>query len=276
MILGSTGTLGHAFIRLCDARGIPYHALGRKLLDLGNPTAIDDILAETNPWAIVNAAGYVRVDDAEDDPETCRRINAWSPIRIAAACAREGIPLLAFSSDLVFDGRSREPYTENSPVAPLNVYGLSKAEMERGVLAAMPDALVIRTSSFFGPWDEANFVTRALQTLSSGGVVRAACDQVVSPTYVPDLVHAALDLLVDGESGVWHLANDGALTWSDLASAAADYAGVRDGRVEPRPTRDLGLRARRPRNSALGSQRGWLMPSLEDALGRYLVERETT
>ena len=169
LILGATGTLGAAFVRLCDARGIPHHELGRKQLDLASQFAIEAIIVETNAWAVVNAAGYVRVDDAEDDPETCAIINTSSPIRIAAACARDGLPLLTFSSDLVFDGQAmNKPYTEQSPVAPLNVYGRSKAEMERGVLAALPNALVIRTSGFFGPWEDTSFVTRALQTLERG------------------------------------------------------------------------------------------------------------
>jgi dTDP-4-dehydrorhamnose reductase len=141
--------------------------------------------------------------------------------------------------------------------------------MEKSLLTVHPAALVIRTSSFFGPWDQANFVTRSLQDLRAGEVVTAANDVVVSPTYLPDLVNAALDLLIDRERGVWHLTNAGALTWYELARRAAEMMGLAPARIEGRPVAELGLAAPRPRYSALASERGWIMPRLEDALTRY-------
>jgi dTDP-4-dehydrorhamnose reductase len=133
-------------------------------------------------------------------------------------------------------------------------------------------ALVIRTAAFFGPWDSYNFITLALQSLRRGNPWPAAHDQWVSPTYVPDLVQAALDLLVDGETGIWHLANRGAVSWSTLASMAAEAARLDTRLVQPVPGDSLGQIARRPRFSALGSERGVLMPKLEDGLLRYLSE----
>ena len=94
------------------------------------------------------------------------------------------------------------------------------------MLEALPGALVVRTSAFFGPWDQANFVTAVVRALAAGGTFRAAEDVVVSPTYVPDLAHAGLDLLIDGAAGVWHLANAGAVTWPELARRAARRAGL--------------------------------------------------
>ena len=111
---------------------------------------------------------------------------------------------MTFSSDLVFDGAQSSPYVENDAVSPLNVYGRSKARSEALVLDRYPDALVVRTSAFFSPWDEHNFVTSALRALRAGQSFPAAQDMTVSPTYVPDLVDACLDLLIDRESG--HLA----------------------------------------------------------------------
>jgi dTDP-4-dehydrorhamnose reductase len=180
--------------------------------------------------------------------------------------------LLTFSSDLVFDGASREPYVESDGVAPLCVYGQSKAEAEAWVLESHPAALVIRTSAFFGPWDQYNFVTVMLRTLASGQTFVAADDSVVSPTYVPDLTHACLDLLIDGERGLWHLANEGEVTWAELARRVAELAGLDASMVQGKPTTALGLKARRPLYSVLGSQRGVLLPSLENALKRYFDE----
>jgi dTDP-4-dehydrorhamnose reductase len=183
------------------------------------------------------------------------------------------VPLVTFSSDLVFDGRARSPYRESDGVAPLCVYGHSKAHAERDVLAAHPGALVVRTSAFFGPWDEYNFVTVTLRDLALGNAVRAASDMTVSPTYVPDLVNATLDLLIDGASGIWHLANQGATTWAGFAQQAANMRGYNAELVVPIHSSALCLAAARPTYSALGTERGsGLMPPLAAALERYGAE----
>ena len=273
-IIGARGTLGKAFARLCDLRGIQYHLLTRQEMDITDPASVDAALSQLQPWAVVNAAGYVRVDDAEREPDACLRVNAEGPAILAHSCARRGVALLTFSSDLVFDGAGVNPYVESDAVAPLNVYGRSKALAEARVLKAHPSSLVIRTSAFFGPWDEYNFVTIALRQLAAGHTFVAAEDSIVSPTYVPDLVNTTLDLLIDGEYGLWHLANNSAIAWAQLARLAAGIAGVDASRLEARPTRELGLVAPRPTYSVLGSERGALLPSLDNAISRYFAERQ--
>jgi dTDP-4-dehydrorhamnose reductase len=270
LITGRTGTLGQAFARLCDLRAIVHRVTSRADMDIGDAASVAAALDRLRPWAVVNTAGYVRVDDTERDRERCFRENTEGPAILAEACAARGIKLLTFSTDLVFDGSKAEPYVETDPTSPLNVYGESKAAAERRVLAACPDALVARTSAFFGPWDEHNFVTIALRRLAAGQPFAAATDQVISPTYVPDLVHACLDLLLDGERGMWHLANAGALSWHDLAVQAAEMAGIGAECLEGVPAAALRLPAQRPAYSALGSERGSLLPSIDVALARYL------
>lgn len=273
LITGATGTLGRAFIRLCGERRLACVALTRAELDIADPDQVAAALDRTEPWLVVNAAGYVRVDDAEADRERCHRDNALGAEIIARACARRGVGLVAFSSDLVFDGATRVPYHEADRPAPLGVYGRTKHEAEARVLDAHPRALVVRTSAFFGPWDEHNFVTVALRELAARRPVRAAADTVVSPTYVPDLVHACLDLAIDGEAGLWHLANAGAATWAELATAAAQLAGHPAELIEAVPAVALAWRAPRPAFSALGSMRGALLPPWPDALARYHTAR---
>lgn len=189
---------------------------------------------------------------------------------LAAACAARGVRLVCFSSDLVFDGRKRAPYVEGDAVAPLSVYGAAKAEGERRILGAYSDALVVRSSAFFGPWDEKNFVTHTLAALRDGRSIAVANDVVVSPTYLPDLADAVLTLLVDGASGVWHVVNRGALTWEDLARRAARAARVSDACLGTCAGDELGLLAPRPRFSALASDRGAALPDVDDALARYV------
>lgn len=273
LITGATGTLGQAFARLCAARGVAHRALTRAEMDIADAASVEKILSEENAWAVVNAAGYVRVDDAESDAGRCFRENAKGAATLAEACAARSLRLLTFSTDLVFDGEGRsEPYKESDAVSPLNVYGRSKAEAERAVLEILPASLVVRTSAFFGPWDAYNFVTAALRTLAGGGEFIAADDAWVSPTYVPDLVNVSLDLLMDGERGVWHLANRGATTWAELARRAARLAGLDERAVAARETARLAHAAPRPLYSVLGSERGELMPPLDDALTRYLQD----
>lgn len=274
-ITGATGTLGTAFARLCEVRGISYRLLSRQEMDITDPASVDAIFTALRPWAVINTAGYVRVDDAEREPDTCRRVNADGATILAQICQKHGVALLTFSSDLVFDGASVSPYLESNPVAPLNVYGQSKAEAEVRVLEACPSALVIRTSAFFGPWDEYNFLTVALRTLAAGKTFVAAQDAVVSPTYVPDLVHASLDLLIDGECGLWHLANSSAVTWADMAHLGAKQADLDVTRIHAVSTQALNLVALRPTYSVLSSERGILLPPLENAISRYFQERKS-
>lgn len=272
LITGATGTLGQAFARICDIRGIPYRLLTRKDMDITCPAAVEYVLEQLRPWAVINAAGYVRVDEAEREPQVCLQINANGVAILADACAQRNIGLVNFSSDLVFAGDRQHPYVESDAVAPLNVYGHSKAQAERWALQHHPCSLVIRTSAFFGPWDTYNFLTLALRSLKAGQVFRAATDAIVSPTYVPDLVNASLDLLIDGECGVWHVANSGAIAWADLARQTAQRAGVDTTCLQTCTMNTLGWSAPRPLYSVLGSERGILLPDLEGAIARYLRE----
>ncbi|HKG14110.1 MAG TPA: family 1 glycosylhydrolase [Pyrinomonadaceae bacterium] len=272
LVTGATGTLGRAFARACRARAIPFRLLTRAEMDIAGASSVAGVLEEASPWAVVNAAGYVRVDEAEADRERCVRENAEGPALLAEACAARGVSLVTFSSDLVFDGASPEPYVESDAVSPLNVYGQSKADAEARVLASHPSALVVRTSAFFGPWDEYNFVTTALRALARGERFASASDSVVSPTYVPDLVNACLDLLIDGERGLWHLSNRGVLSWAEFARLAARAAGLDESLVEERPTASFNFAARRPAFSALASEHGAILPAVEDALARYVAE----
>ena len=272
LITGARGTLGRAVARACEARGLEYRLLTRQEMDIAEPESVAAAFRDIEPWAVVNAAGFVRVDEAEARPDACRRENAQGAAVLAEVCAGRAVPLVTFSTDLVFDGAKAKPYVESDPTRPLNVYGRTKAEAEARVLERWPSALVVRTSAFFGPWDDSNFVTVALRALAAGHPFAAADDAVVSPTYVPDLVDATLDLLIDGESGIWHAANVGAATWADLAEAAARAAGVPTDALERVPTAALGLPAERPRSSALASERGTLLPALDDALARYAAD----
>lgn len=266
LITGATGTLGRAYSRICDFRGLNHVLLPRREMDIADLASVKSALECYRPWAVINTAGYVRVSEAENDAQACFRENALGAEMLAKACADLNIPMVTFSSDLVFDGKSGTPYVESDEVNPTTVYGASKAEAERRVLVAHENALVIRTSAFFGPWDRYNFVWSILNTLSRGDGVAASVD-VVSPTYVPDLVHASLDLLIDGGTGIWHMANVGETSWRDLAAQAAERAGFDPANITE--AGDLPVL-----NTTLSTERGILMPTLESALDRYTNDCE--
>lgn len=274
LILGKTGTLGKAFARISEIRGLCYHLLGREDVNLHDPEDIDRLVRELDPWAIVNAAGFVRVDDAETESEICLMSNAEVPRNLAEVCQRHEIKLLTFSSDLVFDGRKQECYVESDPVSPLNVYGQSKALAEEAVLTANPDALVIRTSAFFGPWDMYNFVVAALQSFKQNLPFKAANNIRISPTYVPDLVNNSLDLVLDGAVGVWHITNTGEISWAALAEEIAARGNFQRSLVEAVPMERLNLTASRPKFSAMKSEKGMILPPLENALDRFFQEQQ--
>ncbi len=269
LITGASGTLGRAFARICQVRGIPYRLLGRQDLDIANPVIAEKVISALRPWAVINTAGYVKVDLAESDVQRCYRENTHGPAILSAICAEKGIQFISFSSDLVFDGKQTSPYLEDHPLAPLGVYGLSKRDAENDVLLRNPKALIIRTSAFFGPWDDHNFVIQAIRAAERKEPFYAANDQCISPTYVPDLVNICLDLLIDGERGIWNIANQGELTWAELAQKSVAIAGLETSYVVPLPTKKMNFIARRPTYSALGSKRGTLLPPLEESLDKF-------
>lgn len=272
LIIGKNGTLGRAFARLCTQRHIPFKLLSRQECNICDEASIEEVIQQYKPWAIINAAGFVRVDDAESEEEQCYQDNTTGPETLSTITARHGVRFISFSSDLVFDGAKQIAYVEEDITNPLNVYGKTKAAAEEIVLRNNPAALVIRTSAFFGPWDEYNFVHYVRRSLSQYERIDVANDMIVSPTYVPHLVNATLDLLMDSESGIWHLANKGEITWADLAGEVARSYRLNRQLITPVATESLHFPAKRPLYTALSSSRGLLLPTLEEALHCYKRE----
>ena len=268
LITGATGTLGRAFARICDHRGLAYVLTGRADCDITDDASIAAALDRFKPWAVINAAGFVRTWEADRRAEECWDINANGPERLARACKLMGIPLVIFSSDLVFDGKLGRPYVEADRPAPACEYGRSKAEAEVRLIKADTDALIIRTSAFFGPWDRYNFLFNTVEKLKRGEEIVASDRDIVSPTYVPDLVHATLDLLLDEEKGLWHLTSQGAVSWRDLALEAADRTGASRALIR---AADGSAGA----DNSLSSLRGLLLRPLGDALGDFFEHSET-
>jgi dTDP-4-dehydrorhamnose reductase len=270
LIIGKSGTLAHAFSKICTLRNIGHVALSRGECDVRNETALRRAMDLYKPWAIVNTSGYVDVDAAEQNSALCVELNAIGPANLAKLCEEKGIQLMTFSSDLVFNGNKQQPYNEQDLTQPLNCYGRSKEQGDSAVSKENGSALIIRTSAFFGPWDKYNFAFHVLSALNERRECPVVDDVIISPTYVPHLVNAALDLFIDEESGIWHVANDGAISWAAFAADLADRKGFTRKNLINRKLSDMNWRAPRPRFSALISGKGITLPSLDRAIAEYI------
>lgn len=268
LITGATGTLGRAFARICAHRGLAHVLTGRAELDICDEASIAAAFDRFKPWAVVNTAGFVRTWEADRRQEECFRSNVTGPELLARACKLHGVPLVTFSSDLVFDGKLGRSYVEPDRPAPKCEYGRSKAEAEARLMEIDADALIVRTSAFFGPWDRHNFLFNTVERLRRGEELVASDRTIVSPTYVPDLVHAALDLLLDEEKGIWHLTNQGAVSWHELAREVAGRARLDTRRIIAPDAQE------EPSDTSLTSRRGLLLRPLDSALGEFVETSE--
>lgn len=271
LVIGGSGTLGSAFRSACAARGIAAMAPPRAELDAANATDVAQALDRTRPWIVVNGAGFCDVDAAEVDPARCRSANVHVPLALARACALRGIPLVTFSTDLVFDGSARAPYAEGAAVAPLNAFGLAKAHAEHWVRALDPRSLIVRCGALLAVAGSRHFAATVLTYAREGGRLVLPSDVVVSATYVPALVDTVLDLAIDGETGTWHLASPDAVSWFDLGREIARRAGLETSGLVPSDAASLSWKARRPTYSVLTSARANLLPSLDACLDRFAL-----
>lgn len=268
VIAGATGTLGRALGRACERRNLDFRLVNRAQLPLGDSAATHALLDELNPWAVINAAGWVNVDAAEAHPSECRASNGVGAAVLAQICADRDIHITLFSSDLVFGGGTRRPYVESDSVGPLNIYGHSKVEAEQHIRQSDLPVLIIRTAAFFSPFDPHNFAMHVLNRLERGVPVHAA-PHIISPTCVTDLAQTVLDIIIDGEKGIWHLTNGDAASWHDFAHMIAGACGYPTAPIHLAEPQDLGWLAPRPDFSALASERGSLLPSLDASINRF-------
>jgi dTDP-4-dehydrorhamnose reductase len=242
LITGAGGQLGHALAHAFADDDLL--ALDRRAWDVtgGRPRLPWD------PELVLHAAAWTNVDGAEDDPAGADAANRGGTAAVAAL----GAPLVAFSSDYVFDGTKREPYLETDAPSPLSAYGRSKLAGEH---AAGPRAWIVRSSWLFGETGH-NFVRTMLRLGAEREEVGVVADQRGCPTYVGHLAEGTRALVDRGSPfGIWHLAAAGDCTWADFAEAIFEEAGLRC-RVRRITTEEFGARAPRPASSILRSGKG--------------------
>ncbi len=242
LITGAGGQLGHALVRaFADDELLALDRAGWDVRQVAPPL----------PWTpdlVLHAAAWTNVDGAEDDPQGAAAANVGGTAHVAAV----GAPLVAFSSDYVFDGAKEGAYVESDAPAPLSAYGRSKLH---GEAAAGERAWVVRSSWLFGETGH-NFVRTMLRLGAERDEVAVVDDQRGCPTYVGHLAEATREL-VDAEAGfgIWHLAAAGDCTWADFAEAIFEDGGL-NCRVRRITTAEFGAKAPRPTTSILRSEKG--------------------
>jgi len=273
LVTGHDGLLGSSLVpRLREHHAVAGIGVGDgEITDAAFVTAV---IREHRPERIVHLAAMTAVDRCETHPQEAYRVNEEGT-RVVAAAAGD-VPVIMPSTDYVFDGALGEPYAEDAPPNPLNVYGKSKLAAERALTGA-PHWAVVRTAWLFGPGGP-NFVDTILRLLEDRDTLSVVDDQTGSPTYTEDLA-AGLAALVEGEPrGIYHVVNTGRASWCELAREAAERAGADPERVLPATTAEIARPAPRPPFSVLRGERaaretGVVLRSWRDALAEYLAGR---
>lgn len=260
LVAGKTGQLGQSLSELCNRGEFDLVVAGRPDFDIEDAASIDRTLKCVEPATIINVAAYTAVDKAETEPNLCYAVNRDGAGRLAAAAWRSGVPFIHISTDYVFDGQKAFPYLEYDATRPLGVYGRSKLEGEQAILAAHPQAVILRTSwvySVFG----SNFLKTMLKLAKSRARLRIVNDQRGCPTSAHELAAALLTIAskisnggAERYAGLYHLSGAGQATWYEFAVeifANAETRGCQVPLLEPITTAEYPTPARRPPNSVL-------------------------
>jgi len=252
LVTGAGGQVGTEVAARFDAAG--HHesvALAHGDLDVADREAVLGAIASIRPDAVVHTAAWTEVDACESDPDRARRVNVLGTRHVAEACDLTGAHLVALSTDYVFDGTKPEPYVEWDPTNPASEYGRSKLGGESEALR-LPGATVVRTSWVCG-FHGSNVVKTVLRLARENETFAFVDDQRGSPTLAPDLAVMLERIVVSRLPGVYHVTNQGAVSWYGLARAVMGAAGLDPDRVTPISTADLDppRAAPRPANSVL-------------------------
>lgn len=276
LVTGAAGMLGSDLVDRLTGR---HEVVGvtRNEFDILDELQVRAFLIEARPDWVIHSAAFTNVDGCEKEPDKAYRVNGEGPGNVARACWHVGARMAQVSTDYVYDGTKGEPYVEDDPVAPLNVYGRSKLMGEGEVLKVLPDALIVRTSWLFGRRGP-NFVEAILGQVGKRDELTVVDDQVGSPTYTPDLADGIVRLVEAGAPGVVHLSNEGTCSWYDYAKKIFELAEVSGISVKPITTEQLGRPAVRPKYSVLSKERyysitGHRLRDWKDALAEYIRRR---
>ncbi|MFH9040184.1 dTDP-4-dehydrorhamnose reductase [Streptomyces sp. NPDC017966] len=267
LVTGAGGMLARDVLARLATAGIPTVAVARAELDITDPEAVRDVLAEHRPAAVVNCAAWTAVDDAETREDDALRINGDGPRHLAEACRELDAVLLHVSTDYVFPGDADEPYAEDAPTGPRSAYGRTKLAGEQAVLTTLPDrGFVVRTAWLYGAGG-GNFVRTMIKLESVKDTLDVVDDQRGQPTWTVDLADRLVRLgqaalAGTAPAGVYHGTSAGETTWFGFTREIFRLLGADPERVRPTTSAAFARPAPRPAYSVLGHSR-WQQAGIE-------------
>jgi dTDP-4-dehydrorhamnose reductase len=268
IVIGAKGQLGTDLVNelsmwrvVGTEREIGFQVipLSHKEFELRDYAETREKLTDLKPDAVINTAAYHQVDECEDYPEKAFQVNAIALQNLACVCRDLNAVLMHISTDYVFGGDQNRwlPYTEDDPLWPLNVYGISKLAGEYFVRKFCPKHFIVRSSGLYGlagsSGKGSNFVETMLRLAQEGEPIQVVNDQRLTPTYTLDLARKIRKLIINEHFGIYHIVNAGDCTWYEFAAKIFEYTHLTP-RLSPITTEAFGARARRPRYSVLACQ----------------------
>ena len=273
-VTGVKGQLGYDVVNELEKRGHTAVGVDIDELDITDAAAVEAMLTEVKPDAVIHCAAGTAVDAAEDNIEKCRLVNAGGTENIAKVCKELDCKMMYISTDYIFNGEGTRPWEPDDPVTtPLNVYGLTKYEGEEAVRKNVEKFFIVRIAWVFGKGK--NFIKTMINLGKTHDHLTVVNDQVGTPTYTYDLARLLVDMIETEKYGNYHATNEGGyITWYDFACEIFRQAGI-EVDVAPVSSDQYPAKAKRPSNSRMSKQKlvdnGFeLLPTWQDALARYL------
>ncbi len=275
LVTGANGQVGREIVKILTLQEYVVLSKGREELDITDFAKVSECISDFKPDIVINCAAYNDVDGAESDWERAFLVNGIGVKHLSIVCSRRGADLVHFSTDYVFDGLKREPYTIADAPNPINKYGKSKLLGEECLKHYMEKFYLIRTSWVFGD-GRFSFPKKVIEWASKNKKLRIVDDQVSVPTYSVDLAKAVIDLIKSRIYGIYHITNSGYCSryrWAKFILEGIKWRGD----IEPASSEDFNTPAKRPgfsvlNNFPLKETLGHLLPSWESATDRFLKE----
>ena len=276
LVTGVKGQLGYDVVRELQKRG--HEAVGVDIdeMDITDAAAVERVMTEVQPDAVIHCSAYTAVDRAEEDTEICRRVNVDGTENIAKICKKLDCKMLYLSTDYIFSGDGERPWELDDEASPLNAYGQSKYDGELALKKYVEKYFIVRISWVFGI-NGNNFIKTMLRLGRENGAVKVVDDQIGSPTYTYDLARLLVDMIESDRYGAYHATNEGICSWYEFAKEIFRAAGMDNVSVTPVKSGEFPVKAKRPKNSRMSKEKlvtnGFsLLPAWQDAVARYIKE----
>ncbi|MBO0995695.1 dTDP-4-dehydrorhamnose reductase [Bacillus sp. SD088] len=277
LITGAKGQLGTDLVEIFSAD--PYVELfpyNKAELDITDEAKVNEVIKRIEPDLIIHTAAYTAVDECETNWKTAFNVNSFGTYYMAKAAKKVGAAMMYISTDFIFSGEKRQPYTSADAPDPLSIYGASKLLGERFVQQLVKEFYIVRTSWVYGE-NGKNFVKAMLRLAENEQTFYVVEDQIGSPTYTKDLA-AAIQQLIGKPYGIYHISNQGVCSWFEFAQAILKLAGYKEGLVKPISTEEYGTIAQRPAFSVLSKEsienEGITMRHWQVALEEFLDRKD--